>query len=121
MVKNNVKQKALKAKSLEIKYSTPDNKVIYPESGHLERIFCENDGEGAVQFFDGQKLIFEVNKKELRKGVLKNMEIVSKKGITWEIPLYEYAVEIDYSIERQLIAVGDVTGIIVWIDGKVLG
>ena len=121
MVKNNVKRKALKAKSLEIKYGTPNNKVIYPSAGHLERIFCDGETDGTVQFFDGQRLIFEVNKKMLRAGVLANMELVSKKGIAWAIPLYEYAVELDYAVEHQLIVIGDVEGIILWIDGKVLG
>lgn len=126
MPKNNVKRKPLKAEDLAAKFN-PNvaviNKVIYPEDGHLERISYlgkKVTQSTKIKFYDGSKRIFVVDKKDLEAAINKELqENFGKKGIKWRIPLYDYAIELDYKIKHELKADGDLDGIILWIDGKI--
>lgn len=124
MPKDNVKRKPQKVKNLIARFDkgTAPHNMIYPSSGHIYRVACTKDINETVNFYDGLKLIFTVDKKKLYDNTQLELEThYGSKGISWVSPLYDLAVDIDYKIEHNLQADGDCDGIIIWIDGKALG
>ena len=124
MAKDNVKRKPVDAKNLEARFNKNGgaDKIIYPDVVHIYKISSTSEDNVVVQFFDGKTLILEVNKKDLFNVVAQDMMTAfGSKGVSWKIPLYEYAINIDYKVEHRLVAIGDVSGIIFWLEGDALG
>ena len=124
MDKNLVKRKYINAKDLVAKFEKEQAaviKVAYPEPGTLLKASCTNGANEKVKVYDGEKLIFTIDKKVLfdtTQAAAQSM--YGAKGIAWGIPLYDAAVEINYEIVTNLRLEGNADGIIFWFKGRLI-
>ena len=118
-----VKRKAQKANNLTIKHSNggleDSVRTMFPEKLHLYKITCvaKADPKDNVTFYDGAKPIFTLNKLDAFNNYQSQLNALCvDKGLTWSIPIYEYALEIDYKTEFELSAKGNLTDVIIWFE-----